>query len=89
MDAEQLMVEINNIFWNKELTDDDVANELLDVMDANRETVEFDRVLKAAYRVLNIWSRTETDTGLYLDQFADILKLEGPMLEKNHNKKNM
>lgn len=77
MNVNRLLFEVNKIFRNEKLTDDDAANELLDLMDSNRETVEAYRELNAAYRVLNIWSRTETETGTYLDQVQQLLALEG------------
>lgn len=77
MNVNKLLFEVNKIFRNEKLTDDEVANELLDLMDSNRETVEAYRELNAAYRVLNIWSRTETETGTYLDQVQQLLALEG------------
>jgi len=77
MNANKLLFEVNKIFWDEKLTDYEVANELLDLMDSNRETVEAYRELNAAYRVLNIWSRTETETGTYLDLVQQLLALEG------------
>lgn len=38
MNANKLLFEANKIFWDEKLTDYEVANELLDLMDSNRET---------------------------------------------------
>lgn len=75
MESKQLMTDIKTIFWNNELTDDEVANLLLDKLDENREIVQFDSSLNGAHRILNVWSRTETETGIFLDQVKDILNL--------------
>lgn len=78
MDAQKLVNKLSDIFWNKELNDDEVANELLELMDENQEIIQFDSALNDAYSELNIWSRTETGTGAYLDRIADILTLKKP-----------
>lgn len=69
------MGSINSVFWNIQSNDDEVANKLLDLLDTNKEIIEFDTALKSAHRLLNTWSRTESDTGIFLDQVKDILNL--------------
>lgn len=75
MGAKEIVLKINEIFWNNELTDDELANEILELMDAERETIESDTALNRAYRELNIWSREEMNTGIFLDEVVAILNL--------------
>ena len=75
MNSEELMKNINSIFWNKELNDDEVANYLLDLLDENKAVIETDGSLKGAHRILNLWGRTETETGQRLDEVQELLNL--------------
>ncbi|MGG3987701.1 hypothetical protein [Bacillus smithii] len=76
MDTQILVRELNKIFWKRDLSDDEVANEMLSLMDENKETIQTDSALNGAYRILNIWSRSETETGYYLDTVKDLLNFE-------------
>ena len=75
MTSEKLIEKINTIFWDKDLNDDEVANQLLDLMDENKAVIETDSSLKGAHRILNLWSRTETKTGQRLDEVQELLNL--------------
>ena len=81
MTSEKLIEEINAIFWNKDLNDDEVANQLLDLLDENQEAIQTDGSLKGAHRILNLWSRTETETGQRLDEVQELLNLVEPVVE--------
>lgn len=78
MMTEQEVVNELQLIYNQEseLGSAEVALEMLDTLDLNRDDVQFDVALKQAYRELNIWSRTEEDTGDYLDRVVKLLNLK-------------
>ncbi|MEK4951925.1 hypothetical protein NST12_16660 [Bacillus sp. FSL W8-1127] len=88
MNSETLVKKLNDLFWDRKLTDYDVANQMLSLMDDNAEVVQFDSALKEAHRMLSIWSRSEKETGQYLDNIADLLdfKEEGMEYFNKHKK---
>lgn len=79
LSALNLVSALNKAFWNKELTDQEIANDLLEMMDSNIQTIQFDSALEAAHRELSIWSRTEENTGEVLDAVHDILAFNESM----------
>ena len=84
MTSEKLIEEINAIFWDKDLNDDEVANTLLDLLDENKEVIETDSSLRGSYRILNLWSRTEAETGQRLDEVQELLNLVEPATHSDH-----
>lgn len=76
MNNQTIVNKLNKVFWDKNLNDYDVANEILNIMDDNREIIQFDSALSFAYKLMNRWSRKEIETGYYLDTIKDILNLK-------------
>ena len=74
-DAMQFIASLKSVFRNLNSTDDDVANEMLDMMHDNLEIINYDVALRKAFRELNIWSRTEENTGEVLDLVQSLLNL--------------
>lgn len=75
MELFNLINAISQIFWDKTKLDEDVANEVLELLDSSTELVQFSAELTEVHRELSIWSRTETATGETLDQIESILGL--------------
>ena len=75
MNEQKLIQNLKAIFRNLDLNDDDTANEMLDTLDNHMDIVVFSDDLKEAFRELNIWSRTEKNTGEVLDVVQGLLNL--------------
>lgn len=75
MELFNLINAISEIFWDKTNLDEDVANEVLDLLDNSKEIVQFSSELTTVHRELSIWSRTEEATGETLDLIESILGL--------------
>lgn len=76
MDSQKLVMELNDMFWNLESDQEELAHAMLGLMSENQETVQFDSALQKAFRELNIWSRTEENTGMVLAVVCDLLRFK-------------
>ncbi|MEJ1518196.1 hypothetical protein R3O67_34015 [Bacillus cereus] len=76
MDSQKLVMKLNDMFWNLENDQEELAHEMLGLMSENQETVQFDSALQKSFRELNIWSRTEENTGVVLAVVCDLLKFK-------------
>ncbi|MCU7666806.1 hypothetical protein [Bacillus thuringiensis] len=85
MDSQKLVMELNDMFWNLENDQEELAHEMLGLMSENQETVQFDSALQKAFRELNIWSRTEENTGVVLGVVRDLLGFKRNNTHKERN----
>lgn len=76
MEPLTLINNLNSIFWDDDLDEDEVADELLRLMEEYKETIEHDSALDKAYQELSIWSKAKESPGQVLDTVNDLLKFK-------------